>query len=168
MTELARDDRPVRSLLVKGIHWGFVLLYAYAIYKGLESVNQLADRALLNFELVFATVFLAVTAARFFLMRRYFTSALANDTPKVIKWAAHYGHYAIYAAVSLIAISGIIVGLLYRFGVEAGLIMEATIALHEIAVTGSYVIIGGHVAAALMHRVLGDGVWGAMVPLWRG
>ena len=91
MTELARGDRPVHSLLVKGIHWGFVLLYAYAIYKGLESVDQLADRALLNVELVFATVFLAVTAARFFLMRRYFNSALANDTPKVIKWAATTG-----------------------------------------------------------------------------
>ena len=46
--------------------------------------------------------------------------------------------------------------------------MDVTIGLHEIAVTGRYVIIGGHVAAALMHRVLGDGVWGAMVPLWRG
>jgi|TARA_B100000900_G_scaffold379785_1_gene364950 cytochrome b561 len=31
----------------------------------------------------------------------------------------------------------------------------------------SYWLIGIHIAAALYHRWLGDGVWNAMVPVWK-
>ncbi len=42
----------------KMLHWGFVLLFAYGIFKQLDNLSQLEDSALFRFEIIFALVFL--------------------------------------------------------------------------------------------------------------
>ena len=43
--------------------------------------------------------------------------------------------------------------------------MDIALIVHEIAVHGSYLLIAGHVSAALWHRNQRDGIWNAMVPI---
>ena len=71
------------------------------------------------------------------------------------------------SATVLIAASGLIIVALYTlFGAEGVLISLAAF-IHETSVAASYWLIGLHIAAALYHRFLRDGVWSAMVPIWR-
>ena len=46
--------------LAKFIHWIFTLLYAYGIFKQVDDLNELEDASLLNFEILFAIVFLII------------------------------------------------------------------------------------------------------------
>ena len=55
---------------------------------------------------------------------------------------------------------------LYAFGAR-GCVDQCGSFIHETSVTASYWLIGLHIAAALYHRYLRDGVWSAMVPIWR-
>ena len=41
------------TLLAKIIHWGFIILYVYGIFKQIDDLSQLEDRALLTFEVIF-------------------------------------------------------------------------------------------------------------------
>lgn len=159
--------RHKHGLIAKTMHWGFVAVFAYAIAKQLDAVSQLADPALLRFEIVFATAFLILLGVRFFYMRAVGATALPDSTPKLLKQAAHLGHLAIYGAVGMIALSGLGIGGLYALGITAGPLMGLVIGLHEVSVTVSYILIAGHVLAALFHRFKGDGVWSSMVPVWR-
>lgn len=154
------------SLTAKIFHWGVAVLFAYGIFKQLDNVSQLRDGDLLRFELVFALVFLLILLVRFVYMRNYQQSALPPQTSEWQKRAAKFVHLALYASLALIAISGIIIGLLFLAGWQTGLAMNAALGLHEISVSLSYWLIGLHVAAAIAHRLKGDGVWSAMTPFW--
>ena len=44
--------------LAKTIHWTFSILYAYGIFKQVEDLDELEDASLLNFEIIFAVIFL--------------------------------------------------------------------------------------------------------------
>jgi cytochrome b561 len=72
-----------------------------------------------------------------------------------------------YVLLATIAVSGILIGGIYWIGMKDGLLIEGIIAVHELAVTASYWLIGVHVAAALFHRLKQDGVWSSMVPIWK-
>ena len=54
------------SVLGKLFHWGFVAIFAYGIYKQADNISQLADDALLRFEVIFAILFLILLGALFF------------------------------------------------------------------------------------------------------
>ena len=83
------------------------------------------------------------------------------------KLGAKVVHYGMYVSMGLIAASGLIIGALYTsFGPE-GVLISLAVFIHETSVTASYWLIGLHIAAALYHRFLHDGVWSAMVPIWR-
>ncbi len=159
--------RNAHSLIAKMLHWGFVALFIYAIFKGLDGVEQLEDRALLIFEIKFASVFLAVLLARFFFMKYFSNSALPENAPQWQHKAARLGHYALYLSIGAIALSGLIIGLLYLVGVKSGFVMAAFLFLHEASITASYAVIAIHIGAALYHRLLKDGVWSSMVPFWK-
>ena len=55
--------------LAKFIHWTFTLLYAYGIFKQVDDLNELEDASLLNFEILFATIFLIIVLIRYFYMK---------------------------------------------------------------------------------------------------
>ena len=55
------------TTLAKFIHWTFTLLYAYGIFKQVDDLTELEDASLLNFEIMFAIIFLILVLVRYFL-----------------------------------------------------------------------------------------------------
>ena len=151
----------------KIFHWGFLGLFIFALTKQLDEVEELEDFALLQYELVFASIFLAVLALRFFYMQLTRPTALSESTPTNTKRLARAVHLAMYAAIASIALSGLWIGGLYWNGIKSGTWMDAALIWHEIAVISTYWLIAGHVGAAIYHRRQADGIWNAMVPFWR-
>ena len=155
------------SELAKVFHWGFVALFAYGITKQVDDISQLEDFALLRFELIFATIMILLLAIRFLYMAKTQTSSLPKETSVFQRLAAKLVHLGMYVLLATIAVSGILIGGIYWIGMKDGLLIEGIIAVHELAVTASYWLIGVHVAAALFHRLKQDGVWSSMVPIWK-
>ena len=155
------------STTAKFFHWGFVGLFAYGIAKQVDDISQLADFALLRFELIFATLLILLLAVRFLYMTKTQTSSLPEKTPAIQKLAAKLVHLGMYASLATIALSGILIGGIYWMGMKEGLFIESIIAVHELAVKASYWLIGLHIAAAVFHRFKNDGVWNSMVPAWK-
>ena len=155
------------STTAKFFHWGFVGLFAYGIAKQVDDISQLEDFALLRFELVFATLLILLLAVRFLYMTKTQTSSLPSETSSFQKLAAKLVHLGMYASLTTIALSGILIGCIYWMGMKEGLLIESIITVHELAVTVSYWLIGIHIAAAVFHRFKNDGVWNSMVPVWK-
>ena len=57
------------TITSKFIHWTFTVLYAYGIFKQVGDLEELEDTSLLNFEIVFAIVFLVIVLIRYFYMK---------------------------------------------------------------------------------------------------
>ena len=155
------------STVAKIFHWGFVALFAYGIAKQIDNISQLEDFALLRFELIFAIILILLLAVRFVYMTKTQTSALPEETSAFQKLASKLVHLGMYALLATIALSGILIGGIYWIGIKDGLLIMGIIAVHELAVTTSYWLIGLHVAAAVFHRFKNDGVWNSMVPVWK-
>ena len=155
------------SKLAKVFHWGFVVLFAYGIAKQVDDISQLEDFALLRFELIFATIMILLLAIRFLYMVKTQTSSLPEETSAFQRLAAKLVHLGMYVSLATIAVSGILIGGIYWIGMKDGLLIDGIIAVHELAVTASYWLIGLHVAAAVFHRLKQDGVWSSMVPIWK-
>ena len=158
---------PKFSYFAKLMHWGFVLLFIYAVLKQIESINQLEDGSLLKFEVVFAIVFLLLLAIRFFYMKKTQQSSLPEQTPEPQKLAAKIVHTGMYICLAAIPLSGLIIGLLFWLELKDGMLINIVIEAHEFAVSIIYWLIGIHILAAIYHRLKKDGVWSSMVPLWK-
>ena len=76
------DSKPRFSSAAKLMHWGFVLLFIYALLKQIDELNQLEDAALLRFEVIFAGVFVLLLLIRFVYMKTTQKSSLPDSTPK--------------------------------------------------------------------------------------
>ena len=155
------------SSLAKLMHWGFVLIFLYALLKQIDSLNQLEDDNLLRFEVMFALTFLSLLAIRFFYMRKTQQSSLPEQTPKSQKLAAKIVHYGMYICLAAIPFSGLMIGLLFWLDLKDGLLINSIIGIHEFSVSLLYWLIGIHVVAAIYHRLRKDGVWSSMVPFWK-
>ena len=158
---------PKFSYFAKLMHWGFVLLFIYAVLKQIESINQLEDGSLLKFEVVFAIVFLLLLAIRFFYMKKTQQSSLPEQTPEPQKLAAKIVHTGMYICLAAIPLSGLMIGLLFWLELKDGILINIAIEAHEFAVSIIYWLIGIHILAAIYHRLKKDGVWSSMVPLWK-
>jgi len=161
------NPSPQHSVLAKIFHWGFVVLFLYGILKQVDDISELADIALLRFELLFAFVLIVLLAARFTYMTKTQTSSLPKETSALQKLLARLVHLAMYLALASIALSGILIGVLYWIGIKSGLFIALVVNVYELSVTACYWQIGIHVAAAFFHRFKNDGVWSSMVPVWR-
>lgn len=166
MTQPTSDIKP-HGLIAKIFHWGFIVVFAYALTKQLDNVTQLEDAALLRFEVIFALAFLALLGLRFVYMRMTRPTALPENTSPMVKMMARAGHLAMYGGLAMIAISGLMIAAAYSLGGPEGFGMGIALGLHEVSVLASYLTIGLHVVAALYHRLKGDGIWSAMVPFWK-
>ena len=161
------NPSPQYGLLAKIFHWGFVVLFLYGILKQVDDISELADIALLKFELLFAFILIVLLVARFTYMTKTQTSSLPKETSALQKLLAKLVHLAMYLALASIALSGILIGVLYWMGIKSGLFIVLVVNVHEMSVTACYWLIGLHVSAALFHRFKNDGVWSSMVPFWR-
>ena len=154
------------TFLGKLIHWTFIPLYAYGIFKQVDDIELLDDRALLIFETIFAAVFLLIVILRFTYMRRFKTFQGATHTPhRIHTFIAKSVHRGMYAALILLPLSGLIIAALYSQDIKTGPLQDGALAVHEFSATLSYVMIATHVSAAIYSRVKGEGVWSSMVPI---
>ena len=149
------------------MHWGFVLLFIYGLLKQIDELNQLEDKALLQFEVIFATVFVLLLLIRFIYMKTTQKSSLPDSTPKSQLLAARVVHYGMYACLALIPLTGLLIGLLFWLGFEDGFLINTVVEVHEFSVSIIYWLIGLHILAAIFHRLKNDGVWSSMVPFLR-
>ena len=158
------DSKSNFSSIAKFMHWGFVLLFIYGLLKQIDELNQLEDKALLQFEVIFATVFVLLLLIRFIYMKTTQKSSLPDSTPKSQLLAARVVHYGMYACLALIPLTGLLIGLLFWLGFEDGFLINTVVEVHEFSVTVIYWLIGLHILAAIFHRLKNDGVWSSMVP----
>ena len=158
------DSKSNFSSIAKFMHWGFVLLFIYGLLKQIDELNQLEDKALLQFEVIFATVFVLLLLIRFIYMKTTQKSSLPDSTSKSQLLAARVVHYGMYACLALIPLTGLLIGLLFWLGFEDGFLINAVVEVHEFSVSVIYWLIGLHILAAIFHRLKNDGVWSSMVP----
>jgi len=155
------------SFFAKFLHWIFVFMFAYGIYKQVDSIDQLEDIFFFRTEIVFASVFLFFIIFRFFYMTKTQKTSLPVDTPKSQKLAAKIVHSSMYISLAGIAVSGLMIGYLFSSGLKDELLTELIIGIHEFLVSAIYWLISIHVIAAIYHRLKNDGVWNSMVPFWK-
>ena len=158
------DSKSNFSSIAKFMHWGFVLLFIYGLLKQIDELNQLEDKALLQFEVIFATVFVILLLIRLIYMKTTQKSSLPDSTPKSQLLAARVVHYGMYACLALIPLTGLLIGLLFWLGFEDGFLINTVVEVHEFSVSVIYWLIGLHILAAIFHRLKNDGVWSSMVP----
>ncbi|MBT60678.1 MAG: cytochrome B [Euryarchaeota archaeon] len=157
----------------KVLHWGFVILYLYGIFKQVEDLSQLENSGLLWFEVAFALVFLAIVLMRYFYMRQFDTFMGAwEPVPLAHTYLAKGIHLAMYACFILLPLTGLMIAGLYNQGYtvnatpdEQQTVMDVVLGLHGLVADISYVLIVVHIAAALYSRLKGEGVWTSMVPV---
>ena len=153
------------TFLAKTIHWTFSILYAYGIIKQVDDLDELEDASLLNFEIIFAFVFLIVVMVRFFYMKDAKILLGANyEMHKGHLFIAKATHRIIYFSLIMLPTTGLLIAGMFNFGIPG---MRIAIALHEIAAFLSYVTIAIHIFASLYSRLKGEGIWNAMVPIWQ-
>ena len=153
------------TTLAKFIHWIFTLLYAYGIFKQVDDLNELEDASLLNFEILFATIFLIIVLIRYFYMKD--TPALLGaheDVPKGHLFIAKTVHRLVYLSLIMLPTTGLLIAGLFNLGMEG---IDVAIALHEFSAFLSYIVIALHVGASLYSRFKGEGMWNSMVPIWK-
>ena len=153
------------TTLAKFIHWAFTLLYAYGIFKQVDDLNELEDASLLNFEILFATIFLIIVLIRYFYMKD--TPALLGaheDVPKGHLFIAKTVHRLVYFSLIMLPTTGLLIAGLFNLGMGG---IDVAIALHEFSAFLSYIVIALHVGASLYSRFKGEGIWNAMVPIWK-
>ena len=153
------------TTLAKFIHWIFTLLYAYGIFKQVDDLNELEDASLLNFEILFATIFLIIVLIRYFYMKD--TPALLGaheDVSKGHLFIAKTVHRLVYFSLIMLPTTGLLIAGLFNLGMEG---IDVAIALHEFSAFLSYIVIALHVGASLYSRFKGEGIWNAMVPIWK-
>jgi len=156
------------TLFARSIHWSFIVLYLYGLFKQIGELDELEDNGLLLFEILFATVFFVVVILRYSYMRRFKTFLGAREPIHIVHYYfARSLHKAMYVVFILLPLSGLLIAALYTKGYqnEDELLMEAALGLHSLAAQASILLILAHIAAAIYSRIKGEGVWSSMVPI---
>ncbi len=152
--------------LAKTIHWSFIVLYAYGIFKQVDDISQLEDNRLLIFEVAFAIVFLLIVIFRYFYMKNVRTMhTAAVPVHAVHKFIAKFVHTSMYLCLIFLPLSGLMIAFLFKQGIVDGPLQNIALGIHEFTANLSYVLIAVHVSAAIYSRVKGEGVWSSMVPI---
>ena len=155
------------SFMAKFMHWAFIAVFAFGVVNQVDEVEELEDAALLVEEVVFAVIFLALLLVRFIYMRAVREGMPELEMPNKLILLARAVHLGMYISLALIALSGLMIGGLYYFGLKDGFVLDTILLLHEMFFWTSVNLMGLHISGAIYHRLQGDGVWSAMVPLWK-
>jgi cytochrome b561 len=157
----------------KFIHWLFIVLYVYGIFKQVNQLEDLEDNQLLLFEIIFASIFLIIVILRYSYMRRFKTFLGAREPVHIVHYYfARSVHKAMYACFILLPLTGLIIAGLYSQGYtenatpdEEQTVMDLVLDIHGAVADLSYMLILLHIAAAIYSRLKGEGVWSSMVPI---
>lgn len=152
------------GFVTKAIHWLSGGMIGYGYLKGLDSTAQLADPALLQFEVSFALLLGGVFLLRLMWMKtKGGTTRLPQDAPKWEHLASRAVHIGLYTAVFGIVLTGLGIALGYVTPMLGGLFLSAMLGLHELALGALPLLLMAHVAGALWHKfVRRDGVLESM------
>lgn len=159
--------------LAKTIHWSFIILYVYGIFKQVNALEDLEDQGLLISEIIFATAFIVIVILRYSYMRRFKTFLGAREPVHIVHYYfARSVHKAMYACFILLPLTGLMIAGLYSQGYtvnatpdEEQTVMDVVLDLHGLVAEISYLLIIIHIAAAIYSRIKGEGVWSSMVPM---
>ena len=159
--------------LAKFIHWSFVILYVYGIFKQVNNLDDLDDKGLLISEIIFASAFIVIVILRYSYMRRFKTFLGAQVPVHIVHYYfARSIHKAMYACFILLPLTGLMIAGLYSQGYtvnatpdEEQTVMDVVLDLHGLVAETSYLLILIHIAAAIYSRIKGEGVWSSMVPI---
>jgi cytochrome b561 len=159
--------------LAKSIHWSFIALYVYGIFKQVNALEDLEDSGLLISEIIFATVFIVIVILRYSYMRRFKTFLGAREPVHIVHYYfARSVHKAMYACFILLPLTGLMIAGLYNQGYtvnatpdEEQTVMDVVLDLHGLVAEISYLLIILHIGAAIYSRIKGEGVWSSMVPM---
>jgi len=161
------------TTMAKFIHWLFIILYVYGIFKQVNQLEDLEDNQLLLFEIIFASIFLIIVILRYSYMRRFKTFLGAREPVHIVHYYfARSVHKAMYACFILLPLTGLIIAGLYSQGYtenatpdEDQTVMDLVLDIHGAVADLSYMLILLHIAAAIYSRLKGEGVWSSMVPI---
>ena len=152
----------------KLIHWGFIILYAYGMFKQLDNLSQLEDAGLLYFEVVFSILFLFIVILRYLYMKKYETFLGASKAvPMAHQYLGKAVHISMYLCLALLPLSGLLIAGLYSLGLKDGILQGIAVGIHEFSASLSYLLIIIHVVGAVYSRMKGEGIWTSMVPVWK-
>jgi cytochrome b561 len=159
--------------MAKFVHWLFIILYVYGIFKQVNQLEDLEDNQLLLFEIIFASIFLIIVILRYSYMRRFKTFLGAREPVHIVHYYfARSVHKAMYACFILLPLTGLIIAGLYSQGYtenatpdEEQTVMDLVLDIHGAVADLSYMLILLHIAAAIYSRLKGEGVWSSMVPI---
>ncbi|MFL2958027.1 MAG: cytochrome b/b6 domain-containing protein [Candidatus Thalassarchaeaceae archaeon] len=150
------------------IHWTFIFLYAYGIFKQLDDISELENSRLLVFEVFFASIFLIIVMMRYFYMRRFETFLGAREPiPSAHRYLAKTIHTSMYLCLIILPLSGLLIAGLFTQGIVDGPMQDLVIEIHGFSADLSYFLIVIHICAAIYSRIKGEGVWTSMVPIWK-
>ena len=167
MTNNLKERKVEHSLLAKSLHWIFVVMFGYGVFKQIQSKEQLNDLGLLKSEILFALIFLVFLMLRFVYMKKEYKSSLPSETLIIHRLAAEVIHISMYVTLSGIAISGLGIGFFFWFGYQKTYLIEFTILVHELLFSIAIWLISLHLLTAIYHRVRHDFVWSSMVPFFK-
>ena len=161
------------TTMAKFIHWLFIILYVYGIFKQVNQLEDLEDNQLLLFEIIFASIFLIIVILRYSYMRRFKTFLGAREPVHIVHYYfARSVHKAMYACFILLPLTGLIIAGLYSQGYtenatpdEEQTVMDLVLDIHGAVADLSYMLILLHIAAAIYSRLKGEGVWSSIVPI---
>jgi len=161
------------TLLARSIHWSFILLYLYGIFKQVNELEELEDTNLLLFEIIFASIFLIIVILRYSYMRRFKTFLGAQEPVHIVHYYfARTVHRAMYACFILLPLTGLMIAGLYSQGYtvnatpdEEQTVMDVVLDLHGAVADLSYMLIFLHIGAAIYSRIKGEGFWSSIVPI---
>lgn len=160
MTALAKPH----GFVTKGIHWVSAGLIGFGYFKGLDNVSQLADPALLQFEVAYALGLGLLFALRFIWTQKVAgATRLPSDAPRWEHRLSRAVHLGLYASVFGIVLSGLGIALAYSSPVLGGVILGGLIGLHELFLAALPILLAGHIAGALWHKFIRrDGILESM------
>jgi cytochrome b561 len=172
LTEAVTDDasrsRP-HGLVAKALHWGTAGLLLFAYIDNGDVTGALRDPASMRFEALVGLGVVAAFAARFLWMQRW--NGGATRLPASAPWweqrLSRLAHHSLYLCVAAIVASGLLIWGAQSFA-GSGLVRAAA-DLHEFITGATLFVIGGHIAAALWHKLVRrDGVWESIgTPWWQ-
>ncbi len=151
------------GFVTRGIHWVSAALIGFGYVKGLDSVSQLADSAVLQFEVLYALAIGVLFAIRF-AWTKYFAgpSRLPSEAPGWEHGLSRAVHIGLYVGVFGIVLTGLGIAAAYSLSL-GGAVMAIVVGLHEVFLVLLPVLLVGHIAGALWHKVVRrDGVLESM------
>ena len=164
MTPTGEQIAKPHGFVTRGIHWLSILMIGYGYLKGLDGVNELADPAVLRFEVIFAAALGLLFAFRLFWTQKIGgATRLPQDAPQWEHVASRAVHYGLYGSVFAIITTGFAIAYGYASPDLGRPFVRTMVELHEMALALLPVLILSHIAGALWHKVIRrDGVLESM------